>query len=84
MDSQQIILHFFCSFIKSLRYSKGPGFWKLNNSLISNNDVEEMKLFIHNTKHFLEQNISFSNQSKLEFSKYEIRKKCVSFPKILA
>ena len=40
----------FCSFIKSLTYSKGPGFWKFNNSLISiNNFVEEMKFFIHNT-----------------------------------
>ena len=67
MHSQQIIL-FFCSFIERLKYSKGPGFWKFNNSLISNNDfVEEMKFFIHNTNLFLEQNISFSNQSKWEF-----------------
>ena len=25
----------FCSFIKSLKYSKGPEFWKFNNTLIS-------------------------------------------------
>ena len=32
----------FCSFIKGLKYSEG--FWKFNNSLISNNgSVEEMK-----------------------------------------
>ena len=43
-----------------------------------------MKFFIHNTKIFLEQNISFSNRSKWGFLKYEIRKKCVSFPKVLA
>ena len=43
-----------------------------------------MKFFIHNTKLFLEQNISFSNQSKWEFFKYEILKKCVSFAKFLA
>ena len=42
-----------------------------------------MKFFIHSTKLFLEQNISFSNQSKWEFLKYEIRKKCVSFSKVL-
>ena len=73
MHFQQIILRFFCSFIKSLKYSKGPGFWKFNNSLISNNDfVEEMKLFINNIKLFLEQSICFSNQCKWEFLKYEI------------
>ena len=70
----------FCSFIKSLRYSKGPGLWKFNDSLLSNNDfVEEMKFFIHNTKRLSEQNIYFSNQSKWEFLKYEMLKKCVSF-----
>ena len=43
-----------------------------------------MIFFIHNTKLFLEQNISFSKQSKWEFLKYEIHKKCVSFSKVLA
>ena len=43
-----------------------------------------MKVFVHNTKLFLEQNISFSKQSKWEFLKYEIRKKCGSFSKVLA
>ena len=43
----------FCSFIKSLRYSKGPGFWKFNNSLISNNDfVEELKFLFITLKSF--------------------------------
>ena len=42
-----------------------------------------MKFFIYNTKLFLEQ-IFFPNQSKCEFSKYEICKKCVSFSKVLA
>ena len=69
----------FCSFIKSLKYSKGPGFWKFKNSLISNDDfVEEMKFFIQNTKFLLEQNISFHNQRKSEFLKYEIREKRVA------
>ena len=87
MHSQQAILWFFCSFIKSLKYSKGPGpgFWKFNNSLVSNNDfVEELKLFICNTKLFLEQNISFPNQSKWKSLKYEIRKKWVSFSKVFS
>ena len=75
----------FCSFIKSSKYKNGPGFWKFNNSLILNSDfVEEMKSFICKTKQFLEQNNLFSNQSKWEFLKYEIRKKCVSFSKDLA
>ena len=43
-----------------------------------------MKFFVHNTKLFLEQNISFSKQNKWEFLKYEIRKKCGSFSKVLA
>ena len=79
MYSQQFILRFFVS-IKSLKYSKGTGFWIFNNSLISNNDfVEEINFFVHNAKLFLEQNISFSNQSKWEFFKYETRKKCLFF-----
>ena len=70
----------FCSLAKSTKYGKGPGLWKSNNSLISNNAfVEEMKNFIRNTKLFLEQNDSFSNQSKWEFFKYEIRKKSLVF-----
>ena len=53
----------FCSSIKSLKYSKGPGFWKFNNSLISNDDpVEEIKFFIHKTKLFLEQNDCFQSK----------------------
>ena len=43
-----------------------------------------MKVFIRDTKLFLEQNISFFNQSKWEFLKYEISEKCVSFSKVLA
>ena len=43
-----------------------------------------MKLFIHNTRLFLEQNISFSNESKWKFPKYEIRQKCISFARMLA
>ena len=41
-----------------------------------------MELFIHNIKLFLEQNISFSNQSKWEFLKYEIRRKFAFFSKV--
>ena len=70
----------FCSLTKSTKYGKVPGLWKFNNSLTSNNAfVEEMKNFIRNTKLFLEQNDSFSNQSKWEFLKYEIRKKVSPF-----
>ena len=64
---------------------KGPGFWKFNNSLICNSDFEdEVKTFIHNTKIFLDLNDTFSNQSKSEFLKYEIRKRSIEFSKTLA
>ena len=43
-----------------------------------------MKTFIHNTKIFLDQNDTFSNQSKSEFSKYEIHKRSIAFSKALA
>ena len=38
-----------------------------------------MKAFIHNTKIFLDQNDTFSDQSKWEFSKYEIVKEVLHF-----
>ena len=43
-----------------------------------------MKTFIHNTKIFLDQNNTFSNQSKWEFLRYEIRKRSIAFSKALA
>ena len=43
-----------------------------------------MKTFIHNTKIFLDQNDTLSNQSKMEFLKYEIRKGSIVFSKALA
>ena len=46
--------------------------------------MEEMKFFIYNTKLFLEQIVSFSNQSKWEFLKYKPCKKCASFSNVLA
>ena len=80
MYSQQFILRFFVS-IKSLKYSKGTGFWIFNNSLISNNDfAEEINFFVHNAKLFLEQNISFSNQSGNFSNMKHVRN--VSFSKV--
>ena len=85
MHSQQTVLQLFYSFIKCLNCTKGSAFWKFNNSLICNsNFVDEMKTFIHNTKIFLDQNDSFSNQSEWEFLKYEIRKGSIAFAKALA
>ena len=43
-----------------------------------------MKSFIRNTKTFLDQNDTFSNQSKWEFLKYETRKTSIAFSKALA
>ena len=42
-----------------------------------------MKTFIHNTKIFLDQNNTLSNQSKMEFLKYEICKRSIVFSKAL-
>ena len=42
-----------------------------------------MKTFIHNTKIFLDQYDTFSNQSKWEFLKYEIVKRSISISKAL-
>ena len=75
----------FSSFIKCLNCAKGPGFWKFNNLLICNsNFVDELKIFIYNTKIFLDQNDTLSNKSKWEFLKYEIRKRSIAFSKVLA
>ena len=55
----------FCSLIKYLKFAKDPGFWKFNNSLICNSDfVDEIKICIHNTKVFLKQIDTLTNQSK--------------------
>ena len=43
-----------------------------------------MNTFIHETKIFLDQNDTFSNQSKWEFLKYEICKRNIAFSKALA
>ena len=41
----------FCSLLNITQFPKGPGIWKLNNSLIfDSNFVEEMKSYIHDTK----------------------------------
>ena len=42
-----------------------------------------MKTFIHNTKIFLSQNDTLSNESKWEFLKYEIHKRSIAFSKAL-
>ena len=75
----------FCSFIKCLNCTKGPRFWKFNNSLISNSDfVYEIKTFFQNSKIFLDKNDTFFNQSKWEFLKYKIRRRSIAFSKALA
>ena len=42
-----------------------------------------MKSFIHNIKILLDQNYTFSNQSKEELLKYEIPKRSIAFSKPL-
>ena len=41
----------FCSLLNSTEFPKGPGIWKVNNSIIFDcNFVKEMKCYIHDTK----------------------------------
>ena len=43
-----------------------------------------MNIFIHDTKIFLDQNDTFTDQSKWEFLKYETCKRSIAFSKALA
>ena len=57
--------------------TRGKGFWKFNNSLISNDEyVEKIKNQISETLHMLD-------YLRWEFLKYEIRKFTINFSKKL-
>ena len=59
---------------------KGPGIWKMNNSLLGDADfVNELKQFIDNTTNTLK--YLSDNQLKWELLKYEIRKFVIKFSK---
>ena len=75
----------FCSFVNSDTYACESGVWKFNNSLLLNTQfVKKLKNHIEIVKSNLQENSSFSDHSKWEFWKYEIRKFSISFSKNLA
>ena len=75
----------FCSFVNNDTYACGSGVWKFNNSLLLNTlFVKKLKNHIEIVKSNLQENSSFSDHSKWEFWKYEIRKFSISFSKNLA
>ena len=64
--------------------TRGKGFWKFNNSLISNDEyVEKMKNQISETLHMLDQDKITDKHLRWEFLKYEIRKFTINFSKKL-
>ena len=63
----------------------GPGLWKFNNSLISDeNFTEKLKNFIEDLKEDLNSENSFDDQVKWEYIKFQIRKFTISYSKIRA
>ena len=75
----------FCSFVNNDIFARGSGVWKFNNSLLLNTEfVKKLKTHIKTVKSNLQENSSFSDHSKWEFLKYEIRKFSISFSKNLA
>ena len=75
----------FCSFVNNDIFARGSGVWKSNNSLLLNTEfVKKLKTHIKTVKSNLQENSSFSDHSKWEFLKYEIRKFSIFFSKYLA
>ena len=76
----------FCSFSLYDEFKKGKGFWKFNNSLITNTAfVEQMNTFIQDVKNEFSNDLSYLNsQAKWEYLKYQIRKFSMTFSKNLA
>ena len=75
----------FCSFVNNDIFARGSGVWKFNNSLLLNTEfVKKLKTHIKTVKSNLQENSYFSDHSKWEFLKYEIRKFSISFSKNLA
>ena len=71
------------SFSKEKQYSKSSGFWKFNNSLLSDNIFKEkLKQHIQNIES--DNELSNDPQIKWEFLKYQIRKFTIRFSKTRA
>ena len=63
----------------------GPGPWRFNNFLITDKYFKEkLKNFIENLKEDLNSKISFDDQVKWEYMKFQIRKFTISYSKIRA
>ena len=75
----------FCSFVNNNTFTRGLVVWKFNISLLLNTEfVKKLKTQIEILKSSLQENSSFSDHSKWEFLKYEIRKFSISLSKNLA
>ena len=75
----------FCYFVNNDTFARESGVWKFNNSLLLNTEfVKKLKTHIEIVKSNLQENSSFSDHSKWEFLKCEIRKSSISFSKNLA
>ena len=71
------------SFSKDKQNNKSSGFWKFNNSLLSDDIFkEELKQHIQNIKN--DNELSNDPQIKWEFLKYQIRKFTIRFSKMRA
>ena len=73
------------SYCKNEESNGGRGFWKLNNSLIENEEyVHQMKKFFSDTLNELFNENILDDQVKWEYLKYNIRKYTINFSKKLA
>ena len=75
----------FCSFQHFNKLKNGSGLWKLNNSLVSNEDfIQKCTKHIQKVKEQLNSQTQFWDQAKWEILKYEIRLFTISFSKNVA
>ena len=73
---------FFCSFFNNDTFVRRSVVWKFKNSLLFNTDfVKKLKSRIQIVKSNIQENSSFSDHTKWEFLKYEIRNFSISFSK---
>ena len=72
----------FCSFVNNDTFARGSGVWKFNNPLLLNTEfVKKLKIHIKIVKSNLQEKPSFSDYSKWEFLRCEIRNFSISFSK---
>ena len=78
------IIPVFCSFVNNAIFARDSGVWKFNNSLLLNTEFVKKLKNIKTVTSNLQENSYFSDHSKWEFLKNEIRKFSISFSKNFA